>query len=434
MKKREDLLRSLEELEKKLLEYRDKEGQTAEDVKAVNAVCDDIEAVNAELDTLERTDRALQGLRKPQGDPPKSPAPGSGEDGFRSFGEYLQAVAAASMPRGGTLGPFACGVYDRRLSMGDPELRAPTGMAESTPSLGGFLVQQDFASELFQKAHQASMVWQKCRNIPISGRANGLKIPGIDETSRADGSRWGGIRAYWLEEAGTKTASKPKFMMVELSLKKLIGLCYGTDELLEDAGALEVVISQGFESEFAFKLDDSVIRGTGAGQPLGVLNAASLVQTTRGSAGTLCDTDVRRIYGRMWPGSHSKSEWFTNVDCLPNLMQMTMRDNVAGAPLWLPANQILNQPYQSLMGRPLHYIESASTQGTVGDLMFLDLSQFVTITKGGMQAASSIHVQFTTDETAFRFVLRVDGQPLWNAALTPYKGTNTLSPFVTVGT
>ena len=58
----------------------------------------------------------------------------------------------------------------------------------------------------------------------------------------------------------------------------------------------------------------------------------------------------------------------------------------------------------------------------------------MTITKGGMQAASSIHVQFVTDETAFRFVLRLDGQPLWHSALTPYKGSDTLSPFVTVAT
>jgi len=225
MRKREDLLRQLEEQETKLLEFREKEDQTLEDLKAINAICDDIEALNAEIETQERAERALKDLRRPQGEAPNPGQPGNGEEqGFRSFGEYLQAVAAASMPRGGQLGEFPCGVYDRRLSLGDKELRAPTGLAESTPSLGGFLVQMDYANELFTKAHQASMVWSKCRNIPISGKSNGLKIPGIDETSRADGSRWGGIRAYWLEEAGTKTASKPAFMMVELSLKKLIGL------------------------------------------------------------------------------------------------------------------------------------------------------------------------------------------------------------------
>ena len=434
MKNREDLLRSLEEQEKKLLEYRDKEDQTVDDLKAVNAICDDIEAINAELDTQERSERALADIRKPGGEKPEQPEPGDDpQKGFRSFGEYLQAVAASAMPRGAMLGQFHCGVYDQRLSLGDPELRAPAGMAESTPSLGGFLVQMDYANELFQKAHAASMIWQRCRNIPISGPSNGLKLPGIDEVSRADGSRWGGIRAYWLEEAGAKTATKPKFMMVELSLKKLIGLAYTTDELLQDASALEAVIRMGFEQEFAFKLDDAVIRGTGAGQPLGILNAPSLVSISRGSSGTLMDADVLACYARMFPSSHPNAEWFTNVDCLPNLMSMTGND--AGYQvIWMPSNNIAGQPFQTLLGRPVHYVETASTEGTVGDLMFLDLSQYITISKGGTQAAQSIHVKFTTDETAFRFVVRVDGQPLWNSALTPYKGSDTQSPFVTVAT
>jgi hypothetical protein len=42
----------------------------------------------------------------------------------------------------------------------------------------------------------------------------------------------------------------------------------------------------------------------------------------------------------------------------------------------------------------------------------------------------SVHVAFLTDESIFRFIYRVDGQPIWNAALTPFKGSNTLSPFV----
>ena len=432
MRNKEDLLRSLEEQEKKLLEIRNKEEPTSEDVTAMNAACDDIEAINAELDADERSERALADIRKPDGEKPKQPDPDQGgPQGFNSFGHYLQAVAAAAMPRGGMLGDFHCGVYDQRLSLGDPELRAPAGMAESTPALGGFLVQTDYSTDLFQKAHNASIIWQKCRNIPISGPSNSLKIPGIDETSRADGSRWGGIRVYWLEEAGAKTASTPKFMMVELSLKKLIGLAYTTDELLQDASALETIITMGFEREFSFKLDDSVIRGTGSGQPLGILNAPSLVSTTRGSSGTLADTDVLAVYARLFPASHGSAEWYTNVDCLPNLMSMTSND--AGYQnIWLPGGQIADAPFDRLMGKRVNYVETASTEGTVGDLMLLDLSQYVTITKGGIQAAQSIHVKFTTDETAFRFVVRVDGQPLWNSALTPYKGSDTQSPFVVV--
>ncbi len=432
MTKKEDLQRQGLELEPKVRALYDKEDRSPDETKEMLALADDLKAINDELTAIGSVEGTLAAIRAPTGEKPKQPDPDNGDpQGFRGFGEYLQAVAAATMARGNQpLGQFPTGIYDRRLSIGDREIRAAegTGLAESTPALGGFLVQMDFANELFEKAHNASMIWNRCRHIPISGLSNGLKIPGIDETSRADGSRWGGIQVYWLDEAGTKTGSNPKFMMIELSLKKLTGLAYATDELLQDTAALESIITQGFEKEFAFKLDDSVIRGTGAGQPLGILNAPALVSTSRASSGTLADADVLAVYARMFPASHPNAEWFTNVDALPNLMKMKSGDT----PLWMPSNNLAGAPFQTLLGRPLHYVETASTEGTVGDLMFLDLSQYVTISKGGLQAEQSIHVRFLQDESAFRFVMRVDGQPLWNSALTPFKGSDTQSPFVTV--
>jgi hypothetical protein len=50
-----------------------------------------------------------------------------------------------------------------------------------------------------------------------------------------------------------------------------------------------------------------------------------------------------------------------------------------------------------------------------------------------MQFASSIHLRFDYDQTAFRFVFRIDGQPWWPTAATPlYATSDTLSPFVTL--
>jgi hypothetical protein len=60
------------------------------------------------------------------------------------------------------------------------------------------------------------------------------------------------------------------------------------------------------------------------------------------------------------------------------------------------------------------------------------MSQYMVATKGGLRGAESIHVSFTTDQTAFRWIYRVDGQPTWKSALTPFKSSNTLSPFVTL--
>lgn len=426
MKRKEDLQKQLQELEAKLLAFRSIEKPTAEDVKNVNSVCDDIERVQGEIQTEERAERMIAGIRKPTSDPAPMGQPGE-KRGFGSFGEYLQAVAAAASPRGGYVGKFANGLYDKRLAAQDAEMRA-SGLEEATPSLGGFLVQTDFANELIAVTEAKSVLYPKCRKMAISGNSNGIKIPGIDEASRAS-TRWGGILAYWENEGASITSSKPKFRNVELALNKLTGLVYVTDEMLEDSSILESVVRAGFEQEFAFRVDDAILNGDGAGKPLGILQGPSLVSVTGYTATTIAAQDVTNMYARLWPGSHANAEWFANVDVLPTMLRMSLGNNNY-APLWMPDNQLYNRPQMTLMGKPLNIVEQCATVGTVGDLVLADMSQYVVITKGGLKAASSIHVSFTTDETAFRFILRIDGQPLWHSALTPYKGSNTLSPFV----
>jgi hypothetical protein len=68
------------------------------------------------------------------------------------------------------------------------------------------------------------------------------------------------------------------------------------------------------------------------------------------------------------------------------------------------------------------------------DIILWDPTQYVEIEKGGMQSDQSIHVRFTTNENTFRFITRVDGQPLWNSALTPFAGSNTQSPQTVLAT
>jgi len=346
-------------------------------------------------------------------EPPKDPG------AFKSFGDQMQAVVMAATPGGSV----------------DARLKAATGLSEGVPSDGGFLVQQDFVEELLRRTYETGILVPKCRTIPISANKNGLKVNATDETSRATGSRWGGIHGYWAAEAAEKTASKPKFRQMELSLQKLIGLCYATDELLQDATALGEVLMQGLSEEFNFLFDDSIIRGTGAGQPLGILNAnctVSVAIETGQAADTFIAENVVKMYARLWSRSKSNAVWYINQDVLPQLFTMSLAVGTGGAPMFIPAGGISGQQPASLLGRPIVEIEQCSTVGDVGDVILADLSQYLMIKKGGIDAASSIHVRFIYDETAFRFVLRVDGQPIWNAPLTPYKGSNTLSPFITL--
>lgn len=339
-----------------------------------------------------------------------------------SFGEFLQAVVRAGAP-GGHIDPRLVPTAEERA----------TGLSEGVPSEGGFLVKTDFVEGLLQRTYQLAVLGSRIWKVPLSSNANGITINAINETSRKTGSRWGGVQVYWAAEAGAKTASKPDFRKMELKLKKMIGLCYSTDELLEDASALGAVITRAFTEEFAFVVDDAIYRGTGAGMPLGILNSPCLVTVSKEGgqpAATILFENIINMWSRMWGRSRPNSLWLINQDIEPQLFSMSMAVGTGGIPVYLPAGGLSGSPYGTLFGRPVIPLEQADTLGTAGDIMLADPSQYVMIDKSGIKSATSIHVKFVYDETAFRFVYRVDGQPLWNSALTPYKGTNTQSPFV----
>lgn len=338
------------------------------------------------------------------------------EKRFSSFGEQLMAAYRAAMPGG---------KVDERLST-----RAASGLNETTPSDGGFLVQQDFVTELLKRTYETGILASKVKKIPISTNSNGMKINAIDEDSRANGSRWGGVQTYWEGEADELTASKPKFRQMELSLKKLTGLCYATDELLQDAAALEAVIRQAFAEEFGFKIDDAILSGSGEGEPLGILNSGAIVTVAKEASqtDTITVENLIKMWNRLWSRSRANAVWYINQELEPYLYTLKIGDK----PVYIPAGGLSEKPYGTLFGRPVVPIEQCSAAGEVGDIILADVGQYLLIDKGGIKSASSIHVRFLYDENVFRFIYRVDGKPIWTKPLTPYKGSATVSPFVTL--
>ena len=390
---------------------------------------DQYESIVLTLERQEKTDARLSapGERVTVENTPKEKIevgdPNRMKDRFLTFGQQMNAVMKAGVP-GGVV---------------DPKLFNATGLNETTPSDGGFLVQSDFSSEMLKDVFETGILASRCKRIQISGNANSLKINGVDETSRAS-TRYGGISGYWKNEAALKTATKPAFRQIELNLHKLIGACYATDELLDDAAALESVIREGFVSEFGFLLDDAIVNGTGAGQPLGYLNGGSLVSVakeTGQSAATVVAENVINMYSRLFAASRPNAVWLINQNIEPQLFTMSLAVGTGGIPIYMPAGGLSAQPYGTLFGRPVIPIEQAATLGTLGDITLCDLSKgYLLAEKGGIKSDMSIHVQFLYDESVFRFVMRCDGQPVRSTVLTPYKGGSgaTQSHFIALAT
>ncbi|HET6498047.1 MAG TPA: phage major capsid protein [Coriobacteriia bacterium] len=337
-----------------------------------------------------------------------------------SFGHFLQAVATAGTPGG---------AHDPRL------YAAASGANVANSADGGFLVRTEWSSDLLNKATQAATLAPLCQTITLGDGADSLEAPVVDETSRATGSRWGGVQVYRRAEADTVTAARPKFGIWELRVEDMMGLAYATDRALRDAQSLGQVFADAFTDEFAFKLDDEIYRGTGAGQCLGVLNSGALV-TVAAEAGQAAATVVTENLSKMWARlslrSRARSVWVYNVDVEPQLDQLAMAVGTGA----LEPRFVSFGPdsVTRIKGRPMLPLEQAATLGTVGDIALLDLSQYILIRKGGIDAQESMHVRFIYGERTFRWTQSIIGKPKLASPLTPYQGASTTSPFVVLAT
>jgi len=306
-------------------------------------------------------------------------------------------------------------------------LKAASGNNELQDSEGGFLVQQDQTNELMTRTMETAVLASRVASQEVAG--NGLRWNELDDYDRTDGSH--PTNVYWTAEAATKTKSTPTFNRREMQLEKLAGLYYATDELLEDAPGLSGQVSSWFSNEFGWQLDECIYNGNGAGKPQGFMQSAALVtvaKETSQTADTIVAENIVKMFARMPARHQGGAVWLINQDAWPQLPLMTIGDT----PVYLPPTGLIDAPAGLLMGKPVIMVEQASTVGDLGDIAYVNLSEYLMIRKGGIKADSSIHVRFINDETAFRFVLRTNGQTKWSKALTPQNGSNTLSPFVTL--
>jgi len=348
-----------------------------------------------------------------------------GRWGFSHIGEYFAAVRDAEVR----------GQVDSRLI----RAAATTIGTESLGEDGGFAIPPDWRSDIVRLVEGEESLLGMCDQQRTS--SNQLVVP-VDENAPWHAS---GVRAYWVDESTATTQTKPNLKPLTVRANKMMVLVYLTDELVEDAPAMGAFVQRKAPAAIQWKLNDALINGNGAGQPLGILNSPALVTITKETSqpnATLVAANVQKMYARMHATWRRNAVWLYNQDIEPQLFQMVSKvTNVAGSenvgggyPLYMPPGGMSASPYGTLMGRPMIATEACATLGTAGDIILANLQMYLALIKtGGVRFDMSIHVEFEKDLLAFRFILRVGGQPWLSAAVARANGSNTLSPFVTLG-
>lgn len=359
---------------------------------------------------------------------PNRLAPGAGLDGtFGDLGEFVQTVWNRRLEGNARFGD---------MKAMDAKLGILNAYQEKVPSDGGFLVPEEFRTEIMSLALEAAIVRPRAQVIPMGTPT--LSFPTVDATSNVS-SVFGGIVVYRTEEGEEFVESQAKFARIKLESTKQTALAYITNEVIKDTrGALTAWLMANLPAAMAWYEDLDYLTGAGAGEPLGVLSAnnpalISVAKESGQAAATILWENVLRMYARMLPQSLGSAVWIVTQDAFFELATMALNVGTGGSAVWL--TDAHGTPQLTLLGRPVIMTEKApGALGTVGDISFVDLNRYMIGDREALSIETSAHVKFTSDQTTIRAIQRNDGRPSVLSAVTPQNGGPTLSPFVNLAT
>ncbi len=397
-----------------LMEEAKAKKSKAADLKAIDAAGREIVA---ELDATGDTDPEGDGSKQKREDPTE----------FKEWGEYLYSVWKAEHPKIG-------GPPDPRLQFFKDEEEGghdKKQMVESVGASGGFLVPVEFRPQLQAVMGEMSIVRNRATIIRMARRQ--LSLPVLDQTGTTAGRpHWfGGMQFYWAEEATEKTITEAQFRQVKLTAHKLIGYTRASDELVDDsaislgdflAGPL------GFAGGIAWMEDFAFINGSGAGQPLGVLNAGATLTVPRAADGEVGYGDIAGMIENFMPTGTGM--WVYTQSMLSELIQLS---GPAGNPsyVWQPSAR--DGVPDTLFGMPAVRSEKVPQLGVQGDIGLYDWRFYLIGDRQATTIESTQFDQWRYDQTSWRAVHRVDGQPWLSTPLTYQDGVTQISPFVILG-
>lgn len=337
---------------------------------------------------------------------------GTADPSHKSFGDFLLAVKRNDVKR----------------------LREVYGstkdMAEASGAAGGYLVPTEHSNELLMAAEKASGIYARVMKQPVQAAAG--EYPALDQfnapTAGSGNTAFaGGVVATPAAEGATLTETQPAFTSLEWRLHKIGGYTEVSNELIADSPAsIDALLRNLFGRAISSKNERNILRGSGAGEPLGILNAPVTIGVTTATNDVFAYADVLAMFAR-YQELRGPTVWIAHPSLIPDIGVLAV---ASGSPVVWAGNLASGQP-STLLGYPILFSQHMP-QANGDDMLLADLGSYVLFEKGGISIAYSEHAAFTADKGTWRFTVRNDGQPWQKAAITlaDTTGSYTVSPFV----
>ena len=332
----------------------------------------------------------------------------------KSFGDWLLAVRNGNHSR-------LVKVYNSTKALG-----------EQSGVTGGYLVPEDYENQLMMLAQDAAIVRPLSTVFQVN--SNRGSIPALNHTTAPTAGKGysafaGGVIAQWGPEAGTLDNTDPAFELIEYNVNKLQGMTYVSQELIADSPfAIETILNMLFGRAIAAKEDYAFLRGTGAGEPLGVLAAPCTIPVTTNADNTWAMVDALNILAQFQPVAAGTSSitWIAHRGVIPDMYANF--DVSQGGVDWV-------QPREGVPGSLLGYnfrLSEHMPQDDYDDVLLGDFRAYCIFDNQGLEISYSEHYRFGNDQGTWRFTKRLDGQPWLSEAITlaDPQGSYTVSPFL----
>lgn len=348
------------------------------------------------------------------------------QKGYPRFGDFLEDVRLA-----GTDGASA----SKRLASckAPPMVTKTVGTDEYTTvedSIGGFLIPPEYRPEILTKGVEADFVRTNgARQLTINSTMT--TINAVTDTTRTT-NLYGGIQVYLQKERAQMTSARGEFEQIEIKPVMLTGLAFLTDNQIHHVPSMGNFIGSQFRDAIVWKEMGLFMNGLGSGEPMGVLNAPaaySQAKETGQTAASIVTKNVLNMRSHMRPQEYQSAVWVASLSCMTQLNLLTIDVGTGGAPVALV--RIGEDGIERILGRPLIYTEHAKAIGTVGDLTLVSWPTYLIGETTYTSTDTSIHLRFDYNETAFRYVKTIDGQPWWRTTLT-LNNSWEVSPIVTL--
>lgn len=337
---------------------------------------------------------------------------GAADATHKSFGDWLLAVKRNDVKR-------LQAVYG-----------STKDMAEAGGATGGYLVPQEHLAPLLRMAEAQSAIYARVTKQPVSTDAGDW--PALDQflvptAGSGNTALAGGVTAATTAEGGALTETQPTFVNLEYRIHKIGGFVEVSNELIADSPtSIETLLRNLFSIAISARNERNILRGTGVGEPLGILNAPCTIGVTTATNNVFAYADVLSMMAR-FKSAGGSPVWITHPSVIPDIGVLSV---ASGSPVVWAGNLANSQP-STLLGYPILFSEHMP-QADGDDVILADLSAYILFERAGLSVAFSEHAAFTTDKGTWRFTTRNDGQPWVKSAITlaDPSGSYTVSPFV----